>query len=1043
MTENSSQILSEKSYMIMAGAGAGKTTRLVKHIVENFISFKKKHGRWPRIVGTTFTKKAASEIQDRVSVQYKTYSDPEIFEYAYSSSLNIGTVHSLCLKLLRSKAHLLGFTQDLKVVSSDFFEFEKRRSIYQIVNADYQNLLSDYGFNSLLAILNFMDRQKEFALQPITEALQQKFLKSLISETQSEFNSLFEKIPESDLEGIKNADLAYSYLLNLGEVLKQAVQANDFLPVLNFFESQEFRKPSFKIKNLQTQSDWQNLWEFRNNLKNDLKDNYAKLFDPKSFKKLDENSKAIYEIQSKYLKKLTDYKKQSAHIEMSDIEPLTLELLKNHLENCQDFIKQWDFYYIDEYQDTNQVQKEIFDILLQDVNYFKVGDPQQSIYLFRGAKSSIYEQEFQAAKSSPSVELDFLETNYRSKSKLLLGVNELFEQIDAKSFRPMIPFENASDEDNQPEDSALIKIHLNLTESQEKAKVIECIKEKIQKGAALNEICILARTKSLLYTFEAELQKHQIPSVLLVSGNFENRMEVRQCLILLSFLEDPHDDQKILAVLRSKNFKISDDELVEIFRVHKASKTWSLWTMLQTEDYQNKAYVSELKSYESIYRTKGRVEVLKYFLLNSNILYLAKNSNDLNRRHSNLNKLLFEIVGESIEQLNQSESFKSILSKKTKSQNSEAIFSSSNSGVKLMTIHGSKGLEFENVLVVGCHVKGNLTYTEAVEVDAQGVFVAPYTDITINSKISGPLLSMTKKLRVASERQETLRQIYVAATRAKHELHFFGQSRLGDNSIFRNMKLTDSDSFKYIEVIDSGQNKTEKSDFAPREWDFETYRNTMKVFKRPNLTTHKSIESSDRVNAGLANISVTKMVELILSQNEKFHFKKLNEVSFHRFEIKNMHLFYQKTLAGELFHRYLELFAKGLSINELSRQFQNTYIGDLSELQQVIQSLLKITTPNFAEVFGSARVEWGFNSYFKGNYLVSGQIDLWGMDARGVIHVVDYKSGSSRFQKKAAVQVHLYKEVLSKIYPKHDIKTHVLYIAEGKLVSLETQLDYL
>ena len=208
MTDQSSKILSESSFMVMAGAGAGKTTRLVKHIVENFISFKAKHGRWPRIVGTTFTKKAASEIQDRVSQLYKSYDDPEIFDFAYSSSLNIGTVHSLCLKLLKSKFHLLGFSQDLKIVGTETLAFEKRKILFEILNTEYKDLLQNYSFNSLVNVLAFIERHPDIEFKPITVEHQINILQQIIEEYRSEFNRLFELIFESDLSVNKNGPLA-------------------------------------------------------------------------------------------------------------------------------------------------------------------------------------------------------------------------------------------------------------------------------------------------------------------------------------------------------------------------------------------------------------------------------------------------------------------------------------------------------------------------------------------------------------------------------------------------------------------------------------------------------------------------------------------------------------------------------------------------------------------------------------------------------------------------------------------------------------------
>ncbi len=1038
-------ILSEQSYMVMAGAGAGKTTRLVNHIVENFISFKKKHGRWPRIIGTTFTKKAATEIQDRVSVLHRTFNNPEIIDYAYSSSLNIGTVHSLCLKLLRSKSHLIGYPQDFKVVNAETLGFAKKKILHTILDSDFQDLLKDFEFQKLMTILNFMDKSNEINYVPITETHQIAILKEFIQELYIRFNTLFNQITVSDLGNIKNSQLAFDYLRGFQSSLFQAKESCDLKPVNDFFLTNDFRKPTYKIKDELKQLLWSKIWDLRNEIKKEIETNFEKMYDIQIFKKLSKSSSRIFYLFQKYKDELAKFKKSSGCFELSDIEPLTLDLLMNHKNDCQDFIKQWDYYYIDEYQDTNLTQKKIFDILIENVGFFKVGDPQQSIYLFRGAKASIYEQEFSLAKDNDRINLNYLDVNYRSKKPLLLAVNELFKNIDSNNFRPMKPQDESIELIESDLESKLVKIHTNLTDVQEKDMVIAFIKNKLDSGVKANDICILARTKSLLYKFENELSKHNIPSVLLVAGNFENRFEIRQCIRFLSFLEEPNDDHNLYTLLKSKVFSISDDLLMNLFENYKVKKSWSLWQMINSSPYDELALAKELNQYLKIYQNHGRVEAFKTYLNNSNLLNLAKNKNDLNRRHSNLYKLLTEVISESVDNLKLSESLKGIIASKYKSQASEAVFSSSDLGVKLMTIHGSKGLEFEHVLVVGCHVKGNLTYTEAIEVNQEGTFVAPLSDVQKNIKLYGPILKDTRRIRIASERQETLRQIYVAATRAKSSLTFFGQSNVGDNSIYKNMKIDSNNDFNWIDVFEAANSKKEKADFHFRDWDFKSYKNEVYDYNQILISQTKAVlmkpnEIDRKEPKSLKNISITSLVHQIFDKNSNFSFQVIKEFTLFKYESRFLDHTFQKSLAGELFHKYFELFAKRLKSEELQERFKNTYLGDLSGLQEVIDSLLIINDPNFREIFKSARAEWGFNSLLFGDFLVSGQVDLWGFDEKGDLHIVDYKTGPSKFKKKAALQVHLYKEVLQKIYPEKNIKTHVLYITEGQLVTFISDL---
>ncbi len=1089
----------QKSYMVMAGAGAGKTTRLVKHIVENFLSFKKEHHRWPRIVGTTFTKKAASEIQDRVSLLYKDYEDAEIFDFAYSSHLNIGTIHSLCFDILRKKAQYLGFSKRIKIITAEEIKLQKNKILYEVLNSDFKELLYYYNFSQITSVIEFFESHQEIEFQPVDISFQKKLALDKFNQLKFSFQEKFEFI--NSLEIPKKAEKGFVYLNQLNQVFNES---EDLREIFVFFKDNKFNKPPFKFDLIEEQNAWLDIWKYRNEVKTELEKKYFSYFDMSSFLILSKNAVIFKNLFNTYLRQIVDYKKLESVIEMSDIEFLTLDLLKKHQYQCRDVMDQVDFYYIDEYQDTSLVQKEIFSILLENTSFFKVGDPQQSIYLFRGAKSSIFKNEFEIAEENENIHTEFLSTNYRSSKNLLLAVNEIFQHIDPDNFREMIPYDQVED------NTIRFKVIQGLDEVTELSKALEIIKEKISLGVNLSDICVLAKTRAILHNLEIELQKMNIPSVSLVSGNFKNRPEIRECLAFLSFLEEPNDDKMLCSLFRNQSFRLDDLEIVKLMSAARSKKAWSLWDFLNKEQFFDKNLDNEkfsnllgLKSYFDLYNRQGLAEAFKIYLVKSKILFIAKNSIDLNRRHSNLIKLLTEILSNSLESANLSLSLKSILIKDSKSQASEAIFSDSDQGVRLMTIHGSKGLEFDEVIVLGCHRKGNLTYSLCVEFDENGRFVIPYRDFEKNITIGGPLLGLSSKLRVESERREILRLIYVAATRAKHNLYLLGQKKVFDNSIFKNLGLTNSKNFNYIDLIGEKTNPTlnntsdklsntsedklvildsnsvnidsvtniESDDDTDnnedalegvtilepnRIWDEISYLNQQMIFGQPidPETNSKLVLLNNNIKSldPIENISVTSLIHRIKKLDSKINYKVIHESEFQKLDIEKIKLRNSSSLRpygfknmniliGEIYHKYLELFAKGVSKDFLNIRFKSTYLGDMTDIGVTLDSMLKINSPSFKELLISPKIEWGFNSLVTSNILISGQIDLWGFDNKGVIHILDYKTGESGLDDKAALQVLIYELVLRKIYPEAEIKTHIMYLSEGKIKTLKFEPD--
>ena len=119
--------------------------------------------------------------------------------------------------------------------------------------------------------------------------------------------------------------------------------------------------------------------------------------------------------------------KQIAQVTFNDLETMLWELLSKKYNNQKTrFFQNWNFWFLDEYQDTSLLQKKILDVLTVNSKVFIVGDPRQSIYRFRDADTSVFSAKQKEAESQPAHSFKEQITNFRSDSELVAFFNDFF-----------------------------------------------------------------------------------------------------------------------------------------------------------------------------------------------------------------------------------------------------------------------------------------------------------------------------------------------------------------------------------------------------------------------------------------------------------------------------------------------------------------------------------------------------------------------------------------------------------------------------------------
>lgn len=461
-------------------------------------------------------------------------------------------------------------------------------------------------------------------------------------------------------------------------------------------------------------------------------------------------NKQIIEVYEKYNRSLIE----SNAMDFSDILLNTYKLLQNSsiLEKIQ---KKYKYIMIDEYQDTNNLQYKIIDLIARkSSNLCVVGDENQSIYGFRGANILNilnFENNYKNAK------IIKLEENYRSTSTILDAANELIKNNKSSKDKKLWTQNGKGD---------LIKVLVCDNARDEVSKIIDIIKENHQNGIPYKDMTILYRTNMQSRVFEEGLLRYNIPHKVFGGISFYSRAEIKDIIAYLSIIVNPQDELNLQRIVNVPKRKVGEKGIEKIIAFARENNLNLLDALSHIKDISgltatgkeklSEMYdiIKELKdlsySETASYIVETLLDKIKY------IDYVKETYDDADARIENIEEFknsileLENVVGV----LRLSEYLENVsLVSATDDLEDEKDY------IKLMTIHNSKGLEFPIVFLVGFE----------------------------NEIFPGARASFDEK-----EMEEERRLCYVALTRAEKKLYLshtairfvYGQDRLATPSVF-------------------------------------------------------------------------------------------------------------------------------------------------------------------------------------------------------------------------------------------------------------------
>ena len=470
-------------------------------------------------------------------------------------------------------------------------------------------------------------------------------------------------------------------------------------------------------------------------------------------KTLDEYSvmnKQIVEVYDKYNRALLE----SNAMDFSDILLNTYKLLQKPeiLEKVQNKYK---YIMIDEYQDTNNLQYKIIDLIARkSSNLCVVGDENQSIYGFRGANILNilnFETNYNNAK------IIKLEENYRSTTTILDAANELIKNNKSSKDKKLWTQNGKGD---------LIKVLACDNARDEVSRIIEIIKKNHQNGIAYRDMTILYRTNAQSRLFEEGFLRYNIPHKVFGGISFYSRAEIKDIIAYLSIIVNPQDELNLQRIINVPKRKVGEKGIEKIITYARENNLNLLEALSHIKEISGLTVVGKeklLEMYDIIkelkdlsytetasYIVQTLIDKIKY------IDYIKENYSDAEARIENIDEFknsileLENVVGEL--RLNEYLENVSLISA-TDDLEEKSDY------VKLMTIHNSKGLEFPIVFLVGFE----------------------------NEIFPGSRAMFEEK-----EMEEERRLCYVALTRAEKKLYLshatirfvYGQDRLSTPSVF-------------------------------------------------------------------------------------------------------------------------------------------------------------------------------------------------------------------------------------------------------------------
>ena len=850
--------------LVAAAAGSGKTEVLSERIARKVAS-----NRWDidRLLVLTFTTAAAKNmivrIENKISERLLSTNKEEDLIYLRKQRMlmndaYISTIDSFCLNVLKKFYYLVEekIDNEIKYLSPNFSILANSRGLLnETVGNVLEQLVQEDSNTTDLLFTVFGSKQnissyiidlyyKLLNIPNFQNYLDEDFTKlnNLVTNNfEIEDNSIIDKFNKvSELTQKESIDIAIDFCKYVQQYLINSKKESslDILSLVNLDETKKEKLARYVDEDdISIKSNQEQLEEIKElisklNTQFEIEDNiydagllsgvHEVLVDYLNYFKVIEKMNLLAKSITSLLKKLhNDFikrKRENNFLDFSDLNHLAIKALTREengeivpSEAAQYYKNYFLEIYVDEYQDNNNLQEYILNLIKgEGVYFFRVGDVKQAIYGFRGSNPDLFEQKYNSYRKleidnySEKQEYSFeddsegicivLKENFRSDVNILKSSNYIFNRLmgnknagvsygeDSALYYPKAKEKNSS----EIIPTRLINGKINyftgeLLEDKKsyREQSIENIAYEIllgiKNGKKYSDYAILVRNSTKMSSFKEVFAKYNIPLFFKEKVGFTESNTFNILYNILRFLDNTNRDASLLAILHTEIFDYSNDELLKL----SITKGKNLFEKLQNSE-KEKDYntVNLLKKWLNFSLNNSLPNLLECIAIDTDFKnYLV--TIDTNDEELDYYENFIDIVND----YQNIDNKLSGLVNQLKIIKNDEVFETKkrtpNDSVTLSTIHISKGLEYKIVFVADLDTSfskrgytGELLFTESFGLSINAEELAQKFDlISSNIEKLNQLYKYNSILIKLREREEEVRNLYVALTRAENSLH--------------------------------------------------------------------------------------------------------------------------------------------------------------------------------------------------------------------------------------------------------------------------------
>ena len=821
LTSEQLAIVSERGrdILVTAGAGSGKT----RVLVERYISLLHDH-RVPEIAAVTFTDAAAMEMRERV--RRELLARPELARHHEDiDEAVIGTIHSLCFMILTEHPVEAGIDPAVRILSEDEAEFELQQACIDAMEDaaevdDHRALalreLSVY--HATVELPHMVQRRDEVeaafeALGKDADDWRENILARLGNRLVPAVEAMRPQLSE-DVEWLQDAytgpgeDALYGrmsgFLADLGdpsmggttELFERMLKARQHIHLgtgssKNWLDIQRIR----------------DIWrEFR-----DRVDELGKL--PR-WNEHDETAlevlKSLASLFRDACERYRARKREMAALDYLDLELEATSLLSEYPQLAASYRNRFRHLMVDELQDTNPAQIKLLQVLSHgdkeespELQRFFVGDVKQSIYRFRGGDVRNFARLHQITKKTGVVHA--LSQSFRAHGPLVKTLNTLFEAVfqdpqeefeahmqqmtgrgddcPRKPYLVLMPVSDSTPQGAKVNDSDRRRAEADAV-AREIAHLLHTQtpvwdrEEKQMRPARQSDVAVLLRRLTNVHLFEQALESHRVHYRTPTGAGFFTRQEILDLTSLLTWLAEPEDNIALVGALRSPLFMIDDRTLLAL----RPGKGDLLWLLANPPDSlveearflcgRAAEVLTDLRERTSL---SGPEALLERALEVTGFEAAWAPLQGGDQALANIRKFVELARTLADHSLDEFVTYVQRRRDELEAREGQAVLDDSDA-VRLLTVHGAKGLEFPIVFVPESHVAPHRSWESVRWRGEEGVSITLTPPEEGGSRRRPGFYTYLFQRDEAEDKAEHKRLFYVAATRAADLLYISGDA---------------------------------------------------------------------------------------------------------------------------------------------------------------------------------------------------------------------------------------------------------------------------